>query len=122
MIASLFSLALVALLLIGNWKIYTKAGKPGWAAIVPIYNIIVLLELTGKPIWWIAMFLIPGVNVVFMIMMYHALSLSFGKSAGFTVGILFLPFIFIPLLGLGDAQYIGPAGEGCKVDENNAVA
>lgn len=93
-----------------QWKIYTKAGKPGWACIIPIYNILVLLEIVGKPWWWLLLMLIPLVNFVFFIWMYNLLSKSFGKSEGFTVGMILLPFIFFPILGFGDAVYQGPAG------------
>lgn len=100
----------IALLLVSMWKIYTKAGKPGWAILIPIYNLIVLLEIVGKPIWWILLFLIPGVNIVFLIWTYNLLSLSFGKDEGFTVGLLLLAPVFVPILGLGKATYKGPAG------------
>lgn len=104
-------LAIVVLLIASMWKIFTKAGKPGWAAIVPIYNLVVLLEITGKPTWWIILFIIPTVNIVFLIMMYHSLSLSFGKDAGFTVGLILLGIVFLPILAFGDATYIGPGGQ-----------
>ncbi len=103
-------LAIFVLMFVSYWKIFTKAGKPGWAIIIPIYNIIVLLEIVGKPLWWIILFLIPGVNIVFFIWTINMLSKSFGKNEGFTVGIIFLSFIFIPILGLGDAKYLGQAG------------
>lgn len=104
--------AIVILLFVASmWKIFTKAGKPGWAAIIPIYNFIVLLEIIGKPIWWLLMFLLPGVNLVFMIWMLNLLSKSFGKGAGFTIGMLLLPFIFYPVLGFGSAQYQGAPGQ-----------
>jgi hypothetical protein len=100
----------IIFLLASMWKIFEKAGKPGWAAIVPIYNLIVLLEIVGKPSWWFLLMLIPCVNLIILIMVYHRLSLSFGKDAGFTVGLILLGFIFLPILGFGDAQYIGPGG------------
>lgn len=102
--------ALIVLFVVSMWKIFTKAGKPGWAAIIPIYNIIILLEIVGKPVWWIVLFFIPIVNLVVAIMLTHQLSLSFGKDVGFTIGLIFLGFIFYPLLGFGDAQYVGPGG------------
>jgi hypothetical protein len=108
--AFLIPLLIVSLIvLIGQWKVYTKAGKPGWACIVPIYNLIVLLEIVGKPIWWIFLFLIPCVNIIFMIWTINLLSKSFGQSEGFTVGLLILGFIFWPILGFGNYQYLGPA-------------
>ncbi len=106
----LIYLAIVVLIVVAQWKIYTKAGKPGWACLIPIYNIIVLLEIVGKPWWWILLLLIPVVNIVFAIWMTNLLSLSFGKSEGFTVGLILLPIVFYPILGFGDAQYSGPAG------------
>lgn len=102
--------AIIVLLIASVWKVFVKAGKPGWAAIVPIYNIIVLLEIVGKPWWWLILFIIPVVNIVFLIWTYNLLSLSFGKNEGFTIGLIILSFIFWPILGFGDATYKGPAG------------
>ncbi|MBN1821675.1 MAG: hypothetical protein JXR31_09250 [Prolixibacteraceae bacterium] len=92
--------------IISMWRIYLKAGKPGWASIIPIYNIIVLLEIIKKPVWWIVLLIIPVVNIVFWIWIVNLLSKSFGKNEGFTVGLLFLSFIFYPLLGFGSPKYI----------------
>ncbi|MDC0271096.1 DUF5684 domain-containing protein, partial [Akkermansiaceae bacterium] len=89
------------------WKIFTKAGKPGWASIIPIYNVIVLLEIIGKPVWWIVLFLIPFVNIIISIITTNEVSKSFGRGAGTTVGLIFLPFIFYPVLAFGSAQYQG---------------
>jgi len=105
-------LAIVVLMIASMWKIYTKAGKPGWASLIPIYNIIVLLEIVGKPTWWvIIMMFVPIVNIVFMIWMINLLSLSFGKDTGFTLGLLFLGVVFLPILGFGSAEYKGPAAK-----------
>ena len=90
------------------WKIYTKAGQPGWAAIIPIYNLVVLHQMVGKPVWWVLLYFIPIVNIVISIIVTHALSLSFGKGTGFTLGLIFLGFIFYPVLAWSDAQYLGP--------------
>ena len=100
------------IVLIAYWKIFEKAGKPGWAAIVPIYNIIVLLEIVGKPLWWILLLIFPCTSPFISIWLLNLLSKSFGQNEGFTVGLFFLPFIFFPLLGFGNYQYIGPAGAG----------
>lgn len=103
-------LAVLIITIAGMWKVFTKAGKPGWAAIIPIYNTIVMLEIVGKPIWWILLLLIPFVNIIFAIILIHHLSLSFGQGIGMTLLLLFLPFIGFPVLGFGSAQYAGPAG------------
>ncbi|MHB8867587.1 MAG: DUF5684 domain-containing protein [Thermoleophilia bacterium] len=102
-------LALMVVMIAAMWRLYTKAGEPGWAAIIPIYNIIVLLKIIGRPAWWIVLFLIPLVNFVITIMMYDGLSKSFGKGTGFTIGLIFLGPIFLLILGFGSARYVGPA-------------
>ncbi|MGS2738544.1 DUF5684 domain-containing protein [Sinomicrobium sp. M5D2P17] len=109
LIATLFYLALIVLTIAGMWKTFEKAGKPGWAAIVPIYNIVILVEIVGKPMWWIALLFVPCVNIVANIWLTNLLSKSFGKSEGFTIGLIFLPFVFYPMLGFGDAKYEGPS-------------
>lgn len=106
----LLYIALIGLIIVSMWKIFTKAGKPGWAALVPIYNIIVLQEIVGKPAWWIVLYLIPLVNLVIAIWTTNLLAKSFGNSEGFTIGLLFLPFIFYPVMAFGNASYQGPVG------------
>jgi hypothetical protein len=103
--------AILLLVLASMWAIFAKAGKPGWAAFIPIYNLIVLLEIVGKPWWWLFLMVIPLLNVVFAVWTYNLLSKSFGKSEGFTVGLILLSIIFLPILAFGDAQYQGPAGK-----------
>ncbi len=103
--------AIIILLIVSEWKIFTKAGKPGWAILIPIYNIIVFLEIIGKPWWWLLLMCIPIVNIIFAIWAVNLLSKSFGKDVGFTIGILLLSIIFVPILGLGSATYKGPAGK-----------
>lgn len=102
-------LAIIVLLIIGMWKVFEKAGKPGWAAIIPIYNLIILIEIVGKPMIWILWLIIPCVNIVFLVWLYNLVSKSFGKSEGFTVGLVIFPYIFWPILGFGDAKYLGPS-------------
>ena len=89
------------------WKVFEKAGKPGWASIIPIYNIVVLLDIAGKPVWWIILFFIPIVNFIFAILTYVGLADRFGKGGGFAVGLILLGIIFFPILGFGSAQYRG---------------
>jgi hypothetical protein len=111
------------IVVIGMWKVYTKAGKPGWASLIPIYNIIVLLEIVGKPIWWIVMYLIPCANFIFGVWTLNLLSKSFGKSEGFTIGMIIFPYIFFPILGFGSATYLGPSAKEAQgnipFDPNN---
>ena len=99
--------AILLLIIISMWKIFTKAGRPGWAAIIPIYNCIVWLDIIGKPAWWIILLLIPFVNIVILIMITHQLSLAFGQGIGTTLLLIFLPFIGYPMLAFGSAQYTG---------------
>lgn len=106
LILVLVYLALIVLIVASQWKIFTKAGKPGWACIIPIYNAIVLLEIVKKPTWWFIMFFIPFVNIYYAIVLMNELSKSFGKDSGFTVGLILLPIVFLPILAFGDAEYI----------------
>jgi ABC-type sulfate transport system permease subunit len=102
-------LAVLILMIVSLWKIFTKAGQPGWASIVPFYNIIVMLQIAGKPLWWLVLLLIPFVNIIFGIILLLALARSFGKGGGFVVGMIFFPFIFYPILAFGDSKYTKPA-------------
>jgi len=113
----IFYLAILVLMIASGWKIYEKAGQPGWAAIVPIYNLIVLCKIIGKPTWWVVLCFIPIVNYVILIMMIHGLSKSFGKGAGYTVGLVLLGIVFYPMLAFGDAQYIGADGAASSSED-----
>ena len=103
--------AVVIFLLAAEWKVYTKAGQPGWACIIPIYNIYILTKIAGKPGIWTLWCLIPVVNIVFVIWLYNMVSKSFGHDEGFTAGLLLLGFIFWPILGFGKSKYLGPYGD-----------
>ncbi|MCF8299316.1 MAG: DUF5684 domain-containing protein, partial [Saprospiraceae bacterium] len=98
MIMMIFPFLIAALMIISYWIVFNKAGQPGWAILIPIYNIIVMLNVAKKPWWWIFLFLIPIVNIIFGIMMLNGISKNFGKSEGFTVGLIFLSVIFWPIL------------------------
>ncbi len=110
--------ALVILQIIATWRIYEKAGQPGWASIIPFYNFYVLLKIVGKPDWWLIWIFIPMANIVIGIWVINLLSKSFGKDEAFTLGLIFLSFIFYPILGFGNAEYHGSAGKP-KVTEIN---
>ncbi|MCZ2443067.1 MAG: DUF5684 domain-containing protein [Flavobacteriales bacterium] len=100
--------AIIVIMLVSMWKIFTKAGKPGWACIVPIYNIIVLLEIVNKPVWWILLYLIPIANIIVGIIVIVNLAKAFGKDVGYAIGLILLPIVFIPMLAFSDAQYNQP--------------
>lgn len=105
---SIICLIVVVVCLVAMWKIFVKAGEPGWAAIVPIYNAFVLFKIAwGKGILFLLM-CIPVVNFVVLIMVYVKLAKAFGKGTGFAIGLIFLAPIFMCMLGFGDAQYEGP--------------
>ncbi len=99
----------------GTWRVFIKAGKPGWACIVPLYNVLILLEITGKPQWWLILFLIPGINVIAYIWTINLLSKSFGQDQGFAVGLVLLWPLFMCMLGFGDAVYLGPPASDARL-------
>jgi Family of unknown function (DUF5684) len=95
------------LMLAAMWKMFTKAGQPGWAILIPIYNLYVMCKIAGRPGWWLLLMLIPFVNFIVAIILYVDIAKNFGNGAGFAIGMLFLPFVFFPILGFGSAQYQG---------------
>jgi len=107
-VGGIIYLAIIVLMIAGLWKMFEKAGKPGWAAIIPIYNMIVMLEIVGKPLWWIIGLFVPCINIVVLVWVTNLLMKSFGKDTVYTILALFFPFIIYPMLGFGDARYIGP--------------
>jgi hypothetical protein len=110
MFGGVFAIVMVGfalLMIVSTWKLFAKAGYPGWAALVPIYNMVVMLKMAGKPVWWIILFMVPFVNFVMLIMTGLALAKAFGKGAGFGLGMIFLGFVFVPMLAFGDSKYMG---------------
>lgn len=110
------------ILIIANWKIFTKAGKPGWAAIVPFYNIYILLQIVGLPIWTIIFFFIPFTAPFIMLFVYWNLAKVFGKSSGFGIGLMFLAPIFLLILAFDKSTYVGTSAvtnNGCTTTINN---
>ncbi|MBJ6763436.1 signal peptidase I [Myxococcaceae bacterium JPH2] len=108
-VGSIIYLAVIGLMIAGMWKTFAKAGEPGWAAIVPIYNIIVMLKIVGRPLWWIVLLMIPCVNFIALVIVGIDMAKSFGKGTGFGLGLGLLGFIFYPMLGFSDANYQGPS-------------
>jgi hypothetical protein len=108
MVFWIFFIAVFVLMIVAAWKVFTKAGRPGWAAIIPFYNVWVEWEIVGKPGWWFVFSFIPIVNIVFAILLCVWLAPRFGKGGGFAVGLIFLPFVFLPILAFDSSEYIAP--------------
>ncbi|MFC3891650.1 DUF5684 domain-containing protein [Lentzea rhizosphaerae] len=95
------------------WKVYAKAGQPGWASIIPIYNLYVLVKIAGRPGWWTVLLLIPFVNIIVLAIVSIDVAKSFGKDAVFgVVGLWLFAIIGYAILAFGGAQYRGPAALG----------
>lgn len=99
--------AIVIISLVAMAKIYAKAGRPGWAVIIPVYGQVVLFDITHGKGWLVITMFIPVVNLVMYFIVCARLAKVFGKGTGFGVGLMLLPIIFIPMLAFGDAEYIG---------------
>lgn len=94
------------------WGMFTKAGKPGWHSIIPFWNVVVWLQIVGRPGWWFILMFIPLVNLIIVILACVDTSKSFGKGTGFTIGLVLLGVIFFPILSWGPDKYLGPGGGG----------
>lgn len=105
--SSILGLALLILAIVAMWKIFEKAGEPGWAAIIPFYNIYVLFKITWGNGWKFLFLLIPIANIVFAIITMVKLAKAFGKGSGFAVGLIFLGTIFSCILAFDNSQYLG---------------
>ena len=112
---SVISTIIAIVIIVANWKIYSKANQPGWACLVPIYANVVQFKVVGLNPWLLLLYLVPGINVivtfVFLIIVPFRLAKSFGKDLGWGFGLLFLPFIFNLILAFGSSNYVGPKGE-----------
>lgn len=114
----LFSLCMIIIEIIAMWKIFTKAGEKGWKAIIPIYSTVILFKISGISPWLLLLLLLGFIPIVgwliafgLSIYLANSLSKSFGKDIGYTIGLIFLPFIFHLILGFGKAEYVGPGGK-----------
>ena len=102
----LLGLAFTVFSIIGIWKMFEKAAQPGWGSLVPIYNLILIVRVAGLPEWMFLLLLIPVVNFVAMIIVSLEILERFSKGVGFTIGLIFLPALFYPLLGFGSDVYL----------------
>jgi hypothetical protein len=108
-LSMIVGLLIALLLIVAMWKVFTKAGQPGWASIIPIYNLYIWCKIVGRPGWWIILMFIPFVNIIVGIILCIDMAKSFGKGVGFGIGLALLGIIFCPILGFGSAQYQGPS-------------
>ena len=97
--------------LVATWKLYSKASRPGWASLIPIYSTVVFCQVCGRSGWLTLALMIPGVNVIVSIMLTVDLARVFGRGAGMVLGLIFLSPIFFPILAFGSSRYVGrPSG------------
>ncbi|HEY0581217.1 MAG TPA: DUF5684 domain-containing protein [Chloroflexota bacterium] len=105
--STLVSVGLTVVLIVASWRIFAKAGRPGWMSLIPIYNVVQMLHITGRSGWWLLGMFVPFLNLFVAIRLVFDLAASFGRGVGFGFGLLFLSPVFLPLLGFGNAQYVG---------------
>jgi len=108
----ILQLAIFIAMIAGMWAVFTKAGQPGWGAIIPIFNVYCLMKVAGRPGWWLILMFIPIVSLVIWIIVSIDIAKAFGKSAGLGIVIALFPFVALPILGFTDAQYVGAPAEG----------
>lgn len=102
---AVIALALTVVAIVAQWKMFEKAGEPGWGCIIPIYNFYLMCKIGGKPGWWVVLMLVPIVQIVVLVLVLLGVAKGFGKGTGFAIGMIVLPFVFFCLLGFGDATY-----------------
>lgn len=106
--------AVFIVMVVSLWKLFVKAGKPGWAALIPVYNNIVELEIVGRPVWWVLLLmLVPFLNIWVSIVLVLDLAKSYGKSTNYGIFMVLLPVVAFPMLAFSkDTKYVGPVAQG----------
>lgn len=99
------SLLLAVIQIAGTWAVFEKADHAGWKAIIPIYNLYVMLQIGENAWWWLVLLLVPVVNIYAAYKIHAGVARSFGRGIGFGLGLAFIGIIFFPLLGFGGYQY-----------------
>lgn len=97
-VIALVGLAITVFAIICNWKIFEKAGRKGWEAIIPVYNMYVMTQIAGLQSWYIILLILPFVNFVASVYLVYKFVKSFGQGIGFCIGYIFLPIIFVAIM------------------------
>ncbi len=99
------------LLLTGWWMLYVKAGEQGWKIFIPFYRTYLLFKIAeGKGIKFLLLY-VPLLNIYYYFRVHIRLALAFGKRKKYGLGMVLLPWLFVVMLGFGDAEYSAPAKE-----------
>ena len=123
LIMTLFWLVVVVGFIVGSWKVFTKAGRPGWASILPFYNMYILLKIVGRPGWWLLLYFIPLVNFVISIIVAIDLAKAFGKSSAYGIILLWIfSFVGYIALGFSNDKYVGGSNADSATPPESAVA
>lgn len=106
----LFYLVFIVVVVVAMWKVFEKAKRPGWAALIPFYNTYVMLEIVGRPTWWLLLYFIPFVNLIVSVIVAIDMAKSFGKTEVFgVVGLWLFAIVGYLMLAFGPAKYVGPS-------------
>jgi hypothetical protein len=108
----LFQLLIAVIQIAGMWMVFEKADHAGWKAIIPIYNLYVMLQIGENAWWWLVLLLVPILNIYVLYKIHAGVARAFGRGIGFGLGLAFLPVLFFPLMGFGDYQYRRAGGLG----------
>lgn len=106
--ASVGGLVLVVLQVVGLWLVFEKAGRSGWQALVPLYNLFVLVDILDRSDWWVLWLLIPVVGFVFWFLLCDDLANAFGYGTAMTLALFLVPVLALPWLGLGSHKFSAP--------------
>ena len=118
---SIVYLVMLAAIIAGLWKVFEKAGEEGWKSLVPFYNMWVWIHMVGRPTWFFILIFIPFANLYAYCALINDISKGFGKGVGFTFGIIFLPFVFLPMLGFGEAKWSKPGTAAAPAAPDNVA-
>ncbi len=116
LVAPIVMLVILITVIAGIWRVFSKAGQPGWGVLIPIYNVYLMCKIAQRPGWWLLLMFVPIVNLIIAITLSIGIARNFGKGAGFGLGLAFLGFIFYPILGFSGARYLSSTGFGASQD------